>query len=56
MCNFFFSRVFDHPALADAQYFMRLDTDSCFNGRRVRRRACPGAQCPRPLPSRRNRR
>ena len=35
MCNFFFSKVFDHPALADAEYFMRLDTDSCFNGRRA---------------------
>ncbi|KAL1512026.1 hypothetical protein AB1Y20_005301 [Prymnesium parvum] len=33
MCNFFFSRVFSHPALAAAKYFMRLDSDSCFHGR-----------------------
>jgi hypothetical protein len=50
MCNFFFSDIFWHPALADAAYLMRLDTDSCFMGRCVpaHRSGPPGLLCPQP--------
>ena len=28
MCTFFFSKLFEHPAIKDLDYYARIDTDS----------------------------